>query len=347
MIGNRVNVQYIACPLCRCGCVLPPSGNFPSCVNNDDIQKALDLPDDDIDILDENAHGECERPNPEATATCSTHIDIKQSIPDMIKQVIGLSRSTTTTQNILTSFGFFLSGIIMLSIATIQVISACTAASLKPYPIMFILGLISFALRLAGCWALQDMRFVTTKNIFLTMNVTDTYISATDEYMWLHLYIYTSVLSSLAHRLLRCHVWYRIEMGFTNFLNIFLNITVGILEVNLIQQLPLAQETVMDPSTCDPALYFVGTAIESFYVIVANAPSWLALNFVYFTYHQKTNADRANRLSAQHTHVCMTLNKVGYLCCTLVLPLLASMAEVPLVSWSSFFMFSPLFPPLL
>ena len=50
----------------------------------------------------------------------------------------------------------------------------------------------------------------------------------------------------------------------------------------------------MDPIRWDQALYIIGAAIELLYVIVANASSWLALNFVYFTYHQKTNADRAN-----------------------------------------------------
>ena len=102
----------------------------------------------------------------------------------------------------------------------------------------------------------------------------------------------------------------------------------------------------MDPIRWDPALCIIGAAIELLYVIVANAPSWLALNFAYFIYQLMTN-DQANMLSAQHTHVCMTLNKVGYLCSALVLLLLAVMTEVPLVSWSSFFMLSPLFPPLL
>ena len=84
-LGNRVSAaQYKACPLCRCECILPPSRHFPCCVKNDDIRNALDLPDDDIDILDENSDDECEGTNTEATETCSTHIDIKQRIPDMI-----------------------------------------------------------------------------------------------------------------------------------------------------------------------------------------------------------------------------------------------------------------------
>ena len=40
------------------------------------------------------------------------------------------------------------------------------------------------------------MRFVTTKNIFLTINVPDNNISVTDEYMWRNLYIYTSILQT-------------------------------------------------------------------------------------------------------------------------------------------------------
>ena len=60
MIGNRVNaVHYIACPLCRCKCILPQSGHFPSCVNNDDVRKALNLQDNNVDILDENSDDAC------------------------------------------------------------------------------------------------------------------------------------------------------------------------------------------------------------------------------------------------------------------------------------------------
>ena len=154
---------------------------------------------------------------------------------------------------------------------------------------MFTLGLISVALHLAGCRSLQDMRLVSTQNIFLTINVTDDNISASDEYMWLNLYIYTSILCSLAHRLLRCPVSLKYTFGWAQLFHNLVNISLGAAEVFLVAFLPLAQKSVVCDE-CSVIVQYFGAIIEVFYGVTAIVYPHLSiflffLQFIYFPFH--------------------------------------------------------------
>ena len=205
ILGNRVTAaQYIACPLCRCKCALPPSGHFPSCVKKEDIKKALDPQDSDIDILDENSIDEC--------ITVSSTTQTEQTIPDMMIQILHLTLSllNVITKTILGSVAFLLSGII-----TIIKAPFCITTTLSDYsqfirdghrselvylcPLM-ILGLLSITSRMAGCWALQDIHIVEVRNIFLPIShYRPIYFPLSGQYHSSNLYIYTSVVCSVIH----------------------------------------------------------------------------------------------------------------------------------------------------
>ena len=200
IVGNRVTVaRYIACPLCRCKCALPPSGHFPSCVKKDDIKNALDLQDSDIDILDENSIDEC--------ITVSSTTQTEQTIPDMMIQILHLTLSllNVITKNILGSVGHKVAAFLLSGIITIIKAPFCIRTTLSDYsqfirdghrselvylcPLM-ILGLLSITSRMAGCWALQDIHIVEVRNIFLPIShCRPIYLPLSGQYHSSNLYI--------------------------------------------------------------------------------------------------------------------------------------------------------------
>ena len=253
ILGNRVTAaQYIACPLCRCKCALLPSGHFPSCVKKDHINNALDLQDSDIDILDENSIDEC--------ITVSSTTQTEQTITDMMIQILHLTLSllNVITKNILGSVGHTVAAFLLSVIITIIKAPFCITTTLSDYshfirdghrselvylcPLM-ILGLLSITSRMTGCWALQDIHIVEVRNNFLPIShYRPIYLPLSGQYHSSNLYIYTSVVCSVIHRLLRSRLSIRYASGLSKWMHISVNIVFGVLEVHLVTSLPLAGE---------------------------------------------------------------------------------------------------------
>ena len=80
-------------------------------------------------------------------------------------------------------------------------------------PTMFILGLISIALRLGGCWVLQEMYLVGVSNIFDSSHFTYEYGPELGTYMLLNLCICVSILCTLIQQLLRCYLAFSSQGG--------------------------------------------------------------------------------------------------------------------------------------
>ena len=130
-------VQCIVCPLCRCECVLPPSGHFPSCVNTSSMRGALGQSNND-----------------NAATTVSSTTQTEQTFPDMMIQ-----RINEKIERIHLTFS-------MLKAKTNMILVSVGCLC----PIMFILGLVSVVLRLKAIWSLQDMDLVRKTIFFLQLD---------------------------------------------------------------------------------------------------------------------------------------------------------------------------------
>ena len=124
------------------------------------------------------------------------------------------------------------------------------------------------------------MSLVSTKDIFLTISVADKSMRASDEYMWLNLYIYASILCSLAHRLLCFQVSNKYAFWWAKLFHYLVNISLGAAEVFLVAFLPLAQKSVVCDE-CSVIVQYFGAIIEVFYGVTAIVYPHLSI-FLFF-----------------------------------------------------------------
>ena len=143
------------------------------------------------------------------------------------------------------------------------------------------------------------------------------------QYQLFCLHIYTSLLCSLIHRLLRCHISYRHTVGLSKLIHILVNIVMGALEVNLLHKLPLE-------SKCAGA---GGLLVLLF--------GYFSVLFGYFSCIYHLLPDRAPLI---YPDLFAKINILSYILSSAIIQFQSAWAGIAAFSWSSLFMFAPLFP---